>query len=107
MIIPISDLNPGIQLADDVLSPQGMLVAKKGDTISEKHLKSFKAWGVTEVNIQAEDSAGQENDLAKAFDTLSNLELIEEIDYFFSKTNRDHPVIAELYAIAIQITSGA
>jgi hypothetical protein len=102
-IVSIDKLAAGQQTTEDVLSPQGMLICKAGQTISEKHLKAFKAWGVTEVNVVGQDSQEEmEGDLDNMAEEMSSPEVMEEIERLFSKTDLNDPVIAELHQLVIE-----
>jgi len=44
-LLNINDLERGMELAEDVSNPWGMVLLKAGTIIDEKKLKAFKAWG--------------------------------------------------------------
>ena len=101
-ILHIDDLEEGLALAEDVLSPQGMKIAGTGDKVTAKHLKAFKAWGITEVNVQGsgEDEAPPDDEeVPKA---VPQQMMVKEIDRLLKKTNRNDPVIEELYNLALK-----
>jgi hypothetical protein len=100
--LSIDKLKAGLKLADDAVAPQGQLIAKKGDEITEKHLKAFKAWGVIEVNVCGSESTESDMPAEKPIESLSKQEIVREIDHLFKKTNQDHPVIAELYQLVLE-----
>ena len=100
-IIQIDDLEVGVELAEDVQSPQGMKIASQGDTITAKHVKAFRAWGITEINIQGADSQKSPTRDEEPEVNIPKQQGIQKIDKLFEKTNRDNPVISELYKLAI------
>ena len=46
-----SDLKPGMQLARPVRTQQGLLLLDAETTLSDKHIRLFKSWGVPHVVI--------------------------------------------------------
>jgi hypothetical protein len=48
--VKIKDLQEGMILADNVRDQNGMLIVSQGQSISEKHLRTFKSWGITEID---------------------------------------------------------
>ena len=101
-ILHVNKLEVGAVLAEEVVSPQGMKIAAAGDTISDKHLKAFKAWGVTEVSIRGEEDEAPENADEEKPVEISEQALAQELDLIFKKTDRSNPVIAELYDLALK-----
>ncbi len=101
-ILHIDDLEEGLELAEDVLSPQGMKIAGQGDKLTAKHMKAFKAWGIIEVTVLGSDEKeGQPADDEPKKEIPQQL-VVQEIDHLFEKTNRNNPVITELYNLALQ-----
>lgn len=101
-ILHTDEVKAGQILGEDILTPQGMKIASKGNAVSERHLKAFKAWGVAKVLIQGEiqpDNSVEKEKLNCDLDCQENLEVINHI---FSKTNRDDPVIHELYEAVVR-----
>lgn len=50
-VLPLTQLAPGMVLAKDVLDMSGRLLLGRAVSITDKHLKIFKTWGVTEVAV--------------------------------------------------------
>jgi hypothetical protein len=100
-IIHIDELEVGLKLAEDVQSPQGMKIASQGDTITAKHVKAFKAWGITEINIQGVDSQESRPQDEEPKGAVPRQVVVQEIDRLFEKTNRNDPVVSELYNLAL------
>lgn len=57
-IIRTSEVTPGMVLAVDARDMSGRLLLAAGGEVTPKHLKIFKTWGVTEVDVQEMGSAG-------------------------------------------------
>ena len=51
-LISISDIRPGMVLAGDVKDRNNRVLLAAGQEISEKHLKIFKMWGVTDADVR-------------------------------------------------------
>jgi len=100
--IHIDELEVGLELAEDVLSPQGMKIASQGDKITAKHVKAFKAWGITELNIQGEESRQSQTQDEEPKGNVPKKVVVQEIDQLFEKTNRNDPVISELYNLVLK-----
>lgn len=45
-------------LAADVKDRRGRLIMPSGTTITDRHLRSFKMWGVTHVEVDSEVTGG-------------------------------------------------
>ena len=50
--LKIRDLKEGMIIADHVMDQNGMMILSAGQEITSKHLKTFRAWGITEVDIE-------------------------------------------------------
>ena len=51
-VINIRNLEPGMVTAGDVTDSRGQIILGKGRKITEKHLRIFSMWGVTEAKIE-------------------------------------------------------
>lgn len=85
-------------LAENVTNSRGEILFKTGDTISQKHLKALKAWGVTEVKIRAVDGLNLQEKSPEAVDENSR----GKMDWLFQKTDKDDPIIQELYRLGMK-----
>lgn len=101
-ILHIDELEEGLELAEDVLSPQGMKIAGQGDKVTAKHMKAFKAWGITEVTVQGSDKNETEPRDDEPKKEIPQQLVVQQTDHLFEKTNRNNPVIAELYDLALK-----
>jgi len=50
-IVRTPQLEPGMTLAEDVRDVNGRLLLNKGSRLEQSHIRIFKIWGITEVNI--------------------------------------------------------
>lgn len=86
--------------ATEVKDRMGRTLLDSGQPITEKNLKTLKAWGVTEVNI--ESSEEPQKVLRKEPATIeAPPAIIKEQDTLFKFTDRRHPAIAELYDVCL------
>ena len=94
--LKIKSLKEGMVLADDIRDHNGMLILSQGQIITEKHLRTFKSWGITEIDIEGaveeEDKAGPIEKNEKNIPA----EVKEKVDELFRYTDKQHPAIAEL-----------
>ena len=99
-MINISDVRPGMVLAADVQDRNGRVLLAKGVEITEKHVRIFKMWGVTEADIQGvalEDVAAQE---AATSDPAVRQKAEEAIQKQFQFADCEHPGMKELVRLA-------
>lgn len=91
----IDDIEPGMVLANDVADPQGRPLLKSGIELTEKHIKIFKTWGVSQASIVGEDTAPALQEIIDA-----HPELIDEAEktgnYLFQHVDPTHPFFEEL-----------
>jgi hypothetical protein len=95
-LINIADIRPGMVLARDVKDRNSRVLLTAGNELTDKHIKIFKMWGVTEADIQGvahEDVEAQE---AAALDPeiLRKAEL--ETQELFTHAGSQHPGVKEL-----------
>ncbi|MFV0422167.1 HDOD domain-containing protein [Oleidesulfovibrio sp.] len=59
----VDDLKTGMVLAEDVMGRDGRRLLGAGAELEERHLRIFKAWGVTEADIEGVDRSDMEQEL--------------------------------------------
>ena len=96
--VRIKDLKPGMVLASHARDPNGRLLLSVGEEITGKHIRTFKAWGMTEVDIKGN---GGEERVTEGRPPVINAEQVptqvrEEVDELFRYTDRQHPAIKEM-----------
>ncbi len=104
-ILKTTKVKIGMELAEPVINIHGKVLFKSGDIITEKHFKALKAWGVTEVCIKGKDGIDYSENDEKALDEIdenTRKTIEKEVDYLFQKTDKNNPVIMELYRQAIK-----
>lgn len=96
----IKDLKPGMVLDEEVRDINGRLLLKKDKKIQSSHIRIFKIWGVTEVNIQGNNSDKSPTP------GPANPERIEKIKEktkdLFRHVDLEHPAIKEIFRIAVE-----
>ncbi|OVE81579.1 hypothetical protein BVY03_02965 [bacterium K02(2017)] len=101
--IPVQDLKEGMVLNDDVKDKKGRLLLPKDNTITLKHIRTFKTWGVTMVSVGiagAEDIDGDAYEVDEA--VIKSIK--EDLDKNFKHNNLEHPFVNQLYNICLQRT---
>lgn len=99
--VKLRDIQEGMILADDVIDQNGMLILSSGQNITDKHLRTFKAWGVTEVNIEDDRQGETEVCLTEKNAENVSVEVKKQVDELFRYTEKQHPAMAELMEICI------
>jgi hypothetical protein len=55
--VALEHLEPGMRLAKAVSNPQGVLLLREGETLTERHLKVFRAWQILEAEVTLADGS--------------------------------------------------
>lgn len=99
--ISFDNLASGMVLSADVKDRSGRILLAAGNTLTEKSLRVFKMWGVTEAEVEGVD---QEDILAKQSASL-NPELVQasekHVGVLFMHCDKEQPVIKELYRLTV------
>jgi hypothetical protein len=100
-MVSCDELIEGMVLARPAVSPQGQLLAAKGTAVTSRHMRLFKMWGVTEVDIE-----GHEGRAARPATPLSETErrVIEETIGQRFEGALGHPAMMEIARVATQLT---
>ena len=100
MVVPTDKIKSGQVLAEEVRDVNGRLLLSKGHTIEAKHIRVFKIWGISEVNLLADDHHDEPSD------PLMDPAMIEQtkknVATLFCHVDLEHPAIKEVYKIAVQ-----
>jgi HD-like signal output (HDOD) protein len=92
-------LKPGQILAEEVRDINGRLLLARGNEIKPNHIRIFKIWGISEVNV-----AGASNRKDK-FDPELNPELVEQAKESMTNLCRhvdlEHPAMKEIFKLAV------
>lgn len=99
--INLEDLKSGMTLASEVRARNGRLLVPAGKEITEKHLEIFKAWGVTEANIEGVEKKDVMEAAVQEIDPVLLKKSEEVTASVFQHTNLGHPFIAELFRLCV------
>ncbi|HPL63057.1 MAG TPA: hypothetical protein PK587_04745 [Syntrophales bacterium] len=97
--INLDDIKPGMVLEKEVQGRDGRVLLGAGQAISDKHLRIFKMWGVTEASImgvQREEIAAQ---TASRLDPASLRKAEHDLRTRFRNTDLSHPFLSEFFRI--------
>lgn len=101
-IITIDKLDAGMRLAADVKDRGGRVILAAGNELTEKHLKIFRMWGITQADIRGAEptkSAAAEPETA---DPEVRMEAELRVRDLFFHTDPNHPAIAELTRLTVK-----
>ena len=78
----------------------GRLLLARGNEIEDNHIRIFKIWGVSEVNIEGPARGGEPYDSGLNPDTF---ELVREtVTHRFRHTDLEHPLVKTIFNLAVQ-----
>jgi HD-like signal output (HDOD) protein len=102
-IVPTNKLKPGLILAEEARDANGRLILAKGKRIQSFHIKKFKIWGITEVNISADTALKDELQLDDNSETIEKTK--ERLKYIFSHNDLEHPAVKEIFRLSLDYRS--
>jgi HD-like signal output (HDOD) protein len=101
--VHINKLKPGMVLDEEVRDINGRLLLKRDKEIQSAHIRIFKIWGITEVNIRGNNGSKD------ASASPANPELVEKIKEnthnLFRHVDLEHPAIKEIFRISVLFRS--
>ena len=106
--ISIHDIRPGMVLAEAVQDRQGATLHQAGTELTGHIQHQLERQGIIVVDVEGV----LQNELSAAvMSQLNSLKLRraeEHFEHLFQHTDRDHPMIDELYRLAVinKVTSG-
>lgn len=97
------NLVPGMTLGSDVRDRSGRLLLRLNSQITEKSLRTLKAWGVPGVHIKdaVEAVSPINGNAVPAIEPAILKAARDKASDFFARSNLDHPVIFELFEICV------
>ncbi len=99
--IDITHLQPGMIVNSDVITNIGRLLLPAGTELTEEHLRVFRTWGITEVDIQNDAKQDISAGDSAQIDPVLLQEIETELNGLFRHTDLKHPVINKLYRLCI------
>jgi hypothetical protein len=95
-MINIVDVRPDMVLAADVKDRHGHVLLREAEIVTEKHVKIFKMWGVTELDVKGVDQEVIEARAAEEFSPELLLAAERVAQERFRHADGDDPVVREL-----------
>lgn len=96
-LIQINQIEPGMVLAEDLKDRKGRFLLPGGASLTTKHIKTLKMWGVIEANIEGIVAEDVEDTAISKIDPTT-IEMAKKIvRERFRYSNIDHPAIQELF----------
>lgn len=99
-LVHVDNLEVDMVLSEDVRDIKSRLLLTKGQKIQSKHIRIFKIWGITEVNIVGE-CQNKKNNAGIRIDPDKLESITEETRFLFKHVDLSHPAIKELFRISI------
>jgi putative nucleotidyltransferase with HDIG domain len=93
-------LKPGQILAEEVRDINGRLLLGKGNEIQSNHIRIFKIWGISEVNVAG--ACRRKDILDPRLDPEVVERVAENMKFIFQHVDLKHPAIREIFKIAVQ-----
>jgi len=100
-LINFEDLVVGMKVTDAVKDQAGRMVMSAGSEITQKHLRIFKMWGITQVEVDA-DAENVELYGSLAVDQGLIDDCDAEARLLFRHTDLDNAVVAQLFKLVVQ-----
>lgn len=99
--LTIDQVEIGMVLASPAKDHRGMVLLGAGNEISEKHLRTFKMWGVHELDIEGVDKEAMDAKKVADVDPALIKEAECESRNLFRHNNLKHPAIHELFRLSV------
>lgn len=97
--INIDDIESGMVLDGDVKDRTGHVLLVAGTTITDKHIRIFKMWGITDAEIKGVDKEEVVAKAAAQIDPALLADAETRNTELFRHTNLKHPVVEELFRL--------
>ena len=99
--VKLDEIKAGMVLAREVKGRFGRGLLLAGNVVTEKHLKIFKSWGITEIIVE-KDPVGSEERLEKPAEAPAHYDRMERrMKGLFKFNDLKHPAVRELFQIAL------
>ena len=93
-------LKPGQILAEEVRDINGRLLLAEGNEIQPNHIRIFKIWGISEVNVAGAES--HKDRIDPEFDSELVEQARESMTVLCRHVDLEHPAIQEIFKLAVQ-----
>lgn len=100
--VKLEEVEPGMILARDVKGRFGRGLLLTGNMVTEKHIRIFKSWGITEIIIEKKLDSGID-ELQKSPEVHeSHVRQEAELQKLFKFNDGKHPAVRELFQVALK-----
>jgi len=100
--VNLENLKSGMILASDAVLLNGRILLRSGAELSDKSIKMFASWGLTEANIEGISETEIKSDAMRHLDNELLAKAEVAVREMFKFTNIEFPPITELYRICIK-----
>lgn len=90
--LELADLKEGMVVGRDVIDRAGRRLIGAGVPLTDRHLKAFRTWGITAVDVQTDDA-----EPAPVIDESRVKTVTAELLALFERVDRSHPAMAALF----------
>jgi hypothetical protein len=101
-LIHIDDIQPGMKLGGDVKDQIGRVLLTAGHEVTERHVRIFRMWGVTEADIEGIDREEISAVSTAHVDPATTEDVEVQAKSMFRHADLDHPAVKELYRLFTQ-----
>ena len=100
-IINLEDIQVGMALAGDIKERSGRILLTGGSEITDKHLRVFKMWGITEADIKDVEKEEIAANIVAQLDPSLFQNVQSQVRECFCLADMEHPFIEELFRLVI------
>lgn len=97
--LSIDLLKPGMVVGEDLVGTNGRFLLGKGVSLTDKHLRVLKMWGVMDAEIDGVSASDVESDNMATFDAALFKEAIRQTRQRFRNCDMNHPALRELFRL--------
>ena len=98
-IINLEDIQVGMILAGDIRERSGRILLAGGSEITEKHLRVFKMWGITEADIKDVEKEEIAANIVARLDPSLFQNVQSQVRERFCLADMEHPFVEELFRL--------
>ncbi len=98
-IINLEDIQVDMVIASDIKERSGRVLLAEGSKISEKHLRVFRMWGITEADIKGIEKEELTANVVAQLDQNIFQEVEIKTRERFCHVDMKHPFIKELFRL--------
>lgn len=100
-IINIQNIVTGMVLAEDAIHNSGRVLLKAGTKLNDKHIKIFKTWGLSSLNIISDENEGSNSKKKHTAEKIK--QVIAEQKQAFRYCDLNDPFINKLFRASVNI----